>query len=138
MASEPLPSDVTIRTICAGLLEPVPYVRGVLQNLWSAGPDARMRISVCSGAGAPDYLVDKVMLEKDQAKEGARAAAYSGKTHRLITANKAINEGDWSTSSMGRSEVAELLGNLRNFKPKGAAKPGQSDKGARRSAGRKN
>ncbi|HEV7278370.1 MAG TPA: hypothetical protein VGN80_18985 [Devosiaceae bacterium] len=111
---------LTIRAAVPHLRDPESYVRSVLENLfgWRNIGWEEVRLAVNGDAAAPHYNIEAVMDQ--ETGEGTNFEAYSGKTHKPLSAlqrSKVV----WSTEATAHREVAELLGELRHYQPK--AKP---------------
>jgi hypothetical protein len=116
MTSTLLHPETTLRSLQAGLS--VEYVRRVLEHLWdcerSLG-DALVQVSLTSGETQPDYLIQAVMdLETG---ESTIYAFLNGRTHREL-AQKKISDSQWSMTPMTLKEVADMIGEMRNFESK--------------------
>lgn len=109
----------TVQTVCSGLADPISYVRRVLENMWPSGRDSIVRLSIASTTGAPDYLVEEIMLDDVGNPIGSvQIQAFSGKTHRPLNLDRLEDWRRWARSSMSRGEVQNLLGALRGFEAK--------------------
>jgi hypothetical protein len=116
MEAARLPENATLLTVRDELNEPTAYVRQALQHMWVVGRNARLRISVRTGAKAPDYLVENIT---DKDIDGLMPVeAYMGRTHRPLRSKRSLNDDYWSDASMSIEDVRLLLGEMRNFQPK--------------------
>lgn len=119
LAKPSLPYSATIATVVEGLSEPEEYVRGVFSNMGKRSDGRRVRISVKSNTGAPDYIVDEQVeapLDPDDATELGRSMpidAFKGSTHKQLTFGKFDDATNWSTEAMTWKQVQELLGTVR-------------------------
>lgn len=117
MPNRQIAADATILTVHDRLDDPEGYVRAVLDRLWACkrqNGDAQVRIGILSGATAPDYRLETIM--DPETGQSVTIEGYSGKTHRQLAFDKIDDYRLWSSESVVIDMVANLLGEIRNFK----------------------
>lgn len=102
----------------------IEYVRRIFEQMGSSG-DMQVRVSLYSETKFPDYILDELMepeLDPDGIGQPWTLAAYSGTTHRPLTAETRYADSLWADATMSWREVQALLGKLRGFQPKNRIK----------------
>jgi len=109
-----LAKNVTLRDIRSKLSNRESYVAaafGVVHRAAREHGDIVMRLGVTGTGQAPNYRIET--------NSGEVLFAIDGSNHERWAAGERFDGADtWSQSVMTRTEVEELLGELRNFRRK--------------------
>ena len=109
MSRNELPTDATLADVLPTLSDREEYVRVILENLYKCEREhasCSIRIGITGEGKAPYYRIDYVDNDGSEGLYGSFAGKVAGKgidTH----------EDTWSTRSMTKGEVAEVLGKIR-------------------------
>jgi hypothetical protein len=122
MTARVLAPVATVADIVPTLGKPVPYVRGILQNMHECKLEkgsARVRIGTTGRGIVPHYRVEldhgKILEDRD-----AFFVAYHGTNHKILEWGlEGLRFRHWSSRAMSYDQVQQLLPSLRNVKPKG-------------------
>jgi len=87
------------------------YLRRMLENIIKHNCDS-VKFSRAK-SGAPDYMIRQLI--DDETGYEMDYQAFSGKTHRALGFEKGDNWKHWSRITLTKSEVSELLGEVRGF-----------------------
>lgn len=104
-----LPTDVTLHDILPTLQNKTEYVRVVLDNLYKCERDhasCSVRIGITGEGKAPYYRID--YTEEDGSK-----GLYGSFAGKIAGEGIETHEETWSTQAMSKTDVANLLGELR-------------------------
>jgi hypothetical protein len=116
-----IPITSTISSIHAEIDESEEYIRRILERLteWKGDFDGvQVKVGIRSGPSSPDYLIEGLMQVEDDWWTVIAYEAYSGKTHKPLTLEKAGDWRNWSYEAMDAKAVMTLLGELRGFQRK--------------------
>jgi len=134
MTTATLSQDATIADVLATLARPESYVQGMLENLYEckrAHGSATARIGVTGGGVAPNYRIEFEHEEPPLGFSGFKVGivgVFDGRSHKIIQWIDNIAQADgipvrdenWSRRSMSLSQVAALLGQIRQARKRGA------------------
>lgn len=112
-----MPKDATIESILSRLIKAVPYIEGVFQHMHECkreNQSARVRIGVLGEAKFPHYRVEYDI--PDQPYPYPVYRAFHGRSHKFLVDEDVLHDENWSSETMGYTEVQALLGQVRNFK----------------------
>jgi hypothetical protein len=111
-----LPKDATLRDLAAKLTDADTYVSKAYGVMHAASKERGaivMRIGVTGTGKIPNYRLE-------DATTSVPFRAYDGGTHEPWPPHEDFSSpANWSTATMSKEEVATLLGEIRNFRPKG-------------------
>jgi hypothetical protein len=141
MPSNKLPKSATISVIIGRLRDPEAYLRGVLNNMMLCKRQhgsAVVRIGTTGEGLIPHYRVEPSATELEALTPELLASTHEEveqhSTHRLATyynayrgtshekldwGHRELQAESWSSQSMSLDEVRDLLGKVRDYKPKG-------------------
>jgi hypothetical protein len=122
-----LPPNAAVTDVLATLARPTDYLRGMLANLYECKRQrgsARARIGITGDGIAPHYRIDFSFQENSLGFKHGIFGAFDGRSHKLIAwideasqdDGSVLVSGHWSTRAMTVEEVANILGQIGNFK----------------------
>jgi hypothetical protein len=134
MTTTTLSQDATTADVLATLARPESYVRGMLENMYECKREhgnAVARIGVTGGGVAPNYRIEFEHEEPLLGFSGFKVGivgVFDGRSHKIIQWIDDIAQEDgipvrdenWSSRSMSLSDVAALLGQIRQARKRGA------------------
>ncbi len=109
MTHKPIPKDAIIDDVLPTLNDPQEYVRVVLDNLHKCERDhdsCSVRIGITGEGKAPYYRIDYTDKDGSTGLHGSFAGKVAGK-------GMDTHDETWSSRSMNKTEVANLLGQIR-------------------------
>ena len=112
-----LPKDATLRSILPRLSDADDFVcqaYGVLHSAAKEHGDVVMRLGVTGTGKLPNYRVDSTSGQPLTAIDGNFHGPWPDGVDFTAPTN-------WSSATMSKREVEELLGEIRRFKRKGSA-----------------
>ena len=114
--SEPLKKNATLRDLLSSLDKPESFVRqvvGVMHEAAKEYGEIVMRLGVRGTGRAPNYRIKR-------AEGGAPLMALDGANHkRWADGENFAAAPNWSSAIMTKHELANLLGEIRGYRPSG-------------------
>lgn len=111
---ESLPKNATLRDLLSSLDKPESFVRqvvGVMHEAAKEYGEIIMRLGITGTGRAPNYRIER-------AEGGAPVMALDGANHkRWADGENFAAAANWSSDIMTKDEVANLLGEIRGYRP---------------------
>lgn len=111
--SKSIPMDATLRDVLPSLEKPEAFVRqvvGVMHHAAKEHGPIVMRLGITGKGSAPNYRIEG-------AEGGSPFMALDGANHRPWADGESFSsQTNWSTVTMTKDEVTNLLGDIRGYK----------------------
>lgn len=109
-----LSKNATLRDVRALLANPEDFVRkafGVIRTAWKEDNGVTLRLGITGTGQFPNYRIES--------SGGIPILALDGANHQPWPDGEQFDGvGTWSSTTMSKNEVEELLGEIRNFPKK--------------------